>query len=71
MPNHRGDRWDHREHLKLDSNRHGTRSAQHPQVVRQIEEAEDQEEDWMDDECPNPEGRCPCDDLMERIFGPA
>ena len=42
----RGDRWEEREILKENANRHGSIRSQHPQVRRQIEDGEDQEAEW-------------------------
>lgn len=39
----RKSRWGHREFIKEAANRHNARSYEHPQVVRQMEEADYQE----------------------------
>lgn len=41
----RTSRWMHREEVKEDANRHNIRSAMHPQVARQLDEADAQEAD--------------------------
>lgn len=39
----RTSRYGRREEIKEDANRHNTRSAMHPQVARQLDEADNQE----------------------------
>jgi hypothetical protein len=46
----RKDRYEHREVLKEDANRHNNRMAQHPQVGRQIDEEAFQREELQDED---------------------
>lgn len=45
MAKYRHDRWDYREYLKWGANRAGIRALEHPQVRRQVDEADSQEDD--------------------------
>jgi hypothetical protein len=46
----RKDRYQYRGVLKENSNQHNTRSAEHPQVYRQLEEEDMQREEIASDE---------------------
>lgn len=42
----RKNRWEHRETLKEESNRHNSRAAEHPQSRRQMDEQDYQQDEY-------------------------